>query len=381
LSDRCVYFRITDVVFSVANHELEFIAPVKPRVLFISGREITYIRNRVLLAALEKFSDVTVLTGKGRNIPFRTLTGLIRFITYAQKYDICWAGFYGQPLALLLSLIQRNPVILDAYISTYDTLCEDRVVFHPQSLLGRLAYWLDQKSCQRASVVITDTQANSRYFAQIFGVPEEKLRVVYVGCDESLFYPRPNTLSPSNCCEVFYYGSFLPLHGTEILIRACVLLKNRRDIHITIGGTGPQFPKIRQMVKDLDLRNVNLVGWIPTDQLPVYIARASICVGGHFSTIPKASRVISTKTFQFLAMRKPTIVGDNPATRELFTPGVHVYAVPMGDPKALANAILCLSDNHTLRDFIASNGYELFKTHLSIHAIAKQLEVLCTSVS
>jgi glycosyltransferase involved in cell wall biosynthesis len=351
----------------------EFDISMKPHVIFISGREASYIRNRVLLVALGKFCDVTILTGTGPNIPFRTLTGLIRFMTYGQKYDICWAGFYGQPLAILLSLIQRKPTILDAYVSTYDTLCEDRGLFHPRSLPGRLAYWLDQKSCQKASLVITDTQANAQYFAQEIGVPKEKLKIVYVGCDETLFYPRTDISSSSVYCEVFYYGSFLPLHGIEVIVQAAAMLKNRKDIHFTIGGYGPQFGKINEMIRRLELKNVSLAGWIPMEHLPVYIARASICLGGHFSTVPKAARVISTKTFQFVAMRKPTIVGDNEANRELFVHKEHVYAVPMGDPVALAEAIGELADAPALREHIAEGGYTLFQEKLTIKAIANRL--------
>ncbi len=346
--------------------------PVKCSVLFISGREISYIRNRVLLTALEKFCDVTVLTGNGRNIPSRILTGLLRFITYKQNYDVCWTGFYGQPIALILSRISHKPVILDAYVSTYDTLCEDRGLFRPRSLPGRLAYWLDRQSCQQAALVITDTMANAQYFIQKMGVPAEKLRVVYVGCDESLFYPRPEVRDSSHC-EVFYYGSFLPLHGTEIIIQAAALLKDRQDIQFTIGGDGLTFRKIRETLRRLDLRNVKLVGWIPMEQLPTYIARASICLGGHFSTVPKAARVISTKTFQFIAMRKPTIVGKNAATSELFVHGEHVYTVDMGKPEALAQAISELADDVILREHIATGGYELFRAQLTSRVLAEQL--------
>jgi len=359
--------------------------PVKCSVLFISGREISYIRNRVLLTALEKFCDVTVLTGNGRNIPSRILTGLLRFITYKQNYDVCWTGFYGQPIALILSRISHKPVILDAYVSTYDTLCEDRGLFRPRSLPGRLAYWLDRQSCQQAALVITDTMANAQYFIQKMGVPAEKLRVVYVGCDESLFYPRPEVRDSSHC-EVFYYGSFLPLHGTEIIIQAAALLKDRQDIQFTIGGDGLTFRKIRETLRRLDLRNVKLVGWIPMEQLPTYIARASICLGGHFSTVPKAARVISTKTFQFIAMRKPTIVGDNEASREVFISGEHVYAVQPGNPQSLAEAICLLMDNWELQQRIADGGYNIFGQRFATSVITQKLsqiikEIKCEYVS
>ncbi|MEM4725054.1 MAG: glycosyltransferase [Candidatus Hadarchaeum sp.] len=340
--------------------------------LFLSGREVEYIRNRVLLDLLQRCCDVTVLTGNGHNIVVRSIKGLFKWKINRPVYDVALAGFYGQPIAVVLGLLQRQPIILDAYVSTYDTLCEDRKLFHPHSILGRLAYWMDQKSCQLASLVLTDTRANAEYFSRQFGIPKEKFRVIYVGCDESLFYPRSDIIPSSSYCEVFYYGSFLPLHGTEVIIQAASLLKEHKDIHFTIGGNGPLFKSVKQQVEKLGLENISLVGWIPLEQLPLYIAQATICLGGHFSTIPKASRVISTKTFQFIAMRKPTIVGDSEAIRELFTHGEHVYAVPMDDPMALANAIRTLARNDVLRYQVASGGYEVFQYHLNV-SIANEL--------
>lgn len=346
---------------------------MRPRVLFLSGREISYMRNRVLLAALRLHHDVTVLTGNGHSIPTRIVIGLAQWLVRQPTYEVVLAGFYGQPIALALSVLQRKPVILDAYVSTYDTLCEDRALFCPHSLPGRLAYWLDWRSCQVASRVLTDTQAHAHYFAHQFGIPKIKLRPVYVGCDETLFYPCTDVSPPSHRCEVFSYSSFLPLHGTEVIVQAAALLRDRPDIRFTLGGDGVGLQAVRRMVDELKLDNVDLIGWIPTKHLPAYIARASICLGGHFSTIPKAARVIATKTFQFIAMRKPTIVGDNAATRELFVPGEHVYAVPMGDPTALAKAISELADDATLRNHIAAGGYALFQERLTTRIIAEQL--------
>jgi glycosyltransferase involved in cell wall biosynthesis len=359
---------------------------MKPRVLFISGREVDYIRNRVLLNALQTHFDVTVCTTGAHGTLTRIISGVARFIARLPDYDVCFVGFYGQPLAIILSLLQHKPIILDAYVSTYDTLCEDRCLFRPRSLMGRLARWLDRRSCQVATRIITDTQAHARYFKEGFGVPEHKLTTVYVGCEEKLFHPYDGASAASQHFEVFYYGAFLPLHGAEVIVQTAALLRDRPEIHFTLGGDGLCRAAVQRMVADLALTNVNLVGWIPMEQIPLYIARASVCLGGHFSTVPKARRVISTKTFQFIAMRKPTIVADNPATRELFTPGEHVYAVPMGDPAALAEAIRVLADDAVLRRRIAFGGYKVFRQRLTTCVIADQLasvvrEVLCVSAS
>jgi glycosyltransferase involved in cell wall biosynthesis len=348
---------------------------MKEPVLFISGRESSYIRNRVVLAALKRDFEVTVLTPEIRGTVQRTISGLGRFIAQRPEYRVCFVGFYGQPLAIALSMLQRKPIILDAYVSTYDTLCEDRRWFDPRSPVGRLAYWLDRRSCQVATTVVTDTKAHGRYFSETFAVPRSKVTSVYVGCDESLFYPRDETRISSNrrLFEVFTYSAFLPLHGTDVIIRAADLLRDRSEIHFIIGGDGRGRAAAERMVADLGLTNIEFTGWIPFEQLPEQIARASVCLGGHFSTIPKAARVISTKSFQFIAMRKPTIVGDNPATRELFIPGEHVCAVPMGSPEGLSEAICTLADNEALRLRIASGGYEIFEQRLTTPAIGDQL--------
>lgn len=85
-------------------------------------------------------------------------------------------------------------------------------------------------------------------------------------------------------------------------------------------------------------------------------------------------------------MRKPTIVADNPATREIFVPGEHVYTVPVGDPAALAEAIRALADDAALRHRIACGGHEVFRQRLTTRAIADRLGpiiegTLCVSAS
>ena len=157
--------------------------------LFISGREIGYIRNRVLLAALRAHYDVTILTPQLSGTSVRIAAGLTRFLLRPPNYDVVFAGFYGQPLAIALSRLQHKPIVLDAFVSTYDTLCEDRRRFPPNSLAGRLAFWLDAESCRGARRVLTDTAADAAYLRDTFDVPEVKLTPMYVGCDETLFFP------------------------------------------------------------------------------------------------------------------------------------------------------------------------------------------------
>lgn len=342
------------------------------RILFASGRETGYIRNRMVLKALRSAYDVSVLTPNARRTPTRILGGAARLVAARAPHDLCFAGFFGQPLALAAAIARRAPVILDAFVSTYDTLCEDRGTFSPSSPAGRLAFWLDEAGCRRAARVLTDTEANAEYLARTFGIPRIKLAALPVGCDEEVFFPRPKERATSRF-EVFHYGAFLGLHGADVIVRAAALLRDCRDIHLTLGGDGPLRREVIALADDLRLDNVSLPGWIPFERLPDHIARADVCLGGHFSTNAKAGRVVATKTYQFIAMARPTIVGDNAASREAFVSGEHVLAVRMGDPEALARAIVELRDDAAWRERLARAGYALFRECYNSVAIGRRL--------
>ena len=251
---------------------------------------------------------------------------------------------------------------------------------------GRLARWLDERGCAAATRVITDSQANASYFTENLGVPAHQIAPVYVGCDEELFVSSPAPSRSDSRCEVFYYGSFLPLHGTETIVEAAASAAPGAQNPLYPGREWSRFQNRSAADSALGLDNVTLTGWLPTGQLPRYIAAADVCLGGHFSKVPKASRVISTKTFQFVAMRRATVVGDNVATRELFVPGEHVCAVPMADPAALAQAVRRLADDPRLRARLADGGYAVYSEHLTTDAISRSLlavvsEALCASAS
>ena len=72
-------------------------------------------------------------------------------------------------------------------------------------------------------------------------------------------------------------------------------------------------------------------------------------------------------------MGKPTIVGDNPANRELLTPGHDAWFCQMADPEALASAILTLMQNRDLQAHLSQNALRTFKMHASTDALSRQV--------
>ena len=341
------------------------------RVLFVCGREPEYVRNQIILKALRQHAEVIELTDTSKSYFIRHLRLLFKILTYRKPYDIVFVGFYGYLLVFLMRLLTRRPIVFDAYLSTYNTLCLDRRVFLPQSLIGRLVLLMDRLACRLATLVVLDTRAHTDYFSKLYHIPLEKFRVLYLGYDEELFLPRP--APPEHPIKVFYYGSFLPLQGIEYIVQAAKLLEHEPDIVFQIAGEGLRFSEIRALAESLDCKNIGFLGWVPYHQLPDAIAQASVCLGGHFADSVKAQNVIATKTYQFLGMARPTIVGDNAANAEIFTHGEHVYMCQVADPRSLAEAILALRASRALREQIGWGGYRHLIERYSIARIGDVL--------
>jgi glycosyltransferase involved in cell wall biosynthesis len=180
--------------------------------------------------------------------------------------------------------------------------------------------------------------------------------------------------------EVFTYTSFLRLHGVQHILSAAKRLEEHQNITFTIAGDGPRLKEMRRLAQEFGLRSVRFPGWVPFDQLPALIAQADVCLGGHFSDVPKAARVIATKTYQFLAMGRPTVVGDTPANQEVMSHLQSAFFCPVADPAALAAAILELHGDPALCQRLGEEGMALYRRRFTTDAIARDLQPVLDSL-
>jgi glycosyltransferase involved in cell wall biosynthesis len=168
---------------------------------------------------------------------------------------------------------------------------------------------------------------------------------------------------------VVFHGTFIPLQGLPTIIRAAKLLEDKR-IRFRIVGDGQERPAIEQLVQDLAVSNVELVGRVPREQVPREIAAASLCFG-IFGTSEKAGRVVPNKLFECLAVGRPVITADTPAIRAAFSGEVEV--VPPGDPEELAVKIETLLANPRRLVELAGAGRARFERDYSESALGMLL--------
>jgi glycosyltransferase involved in cell wall biosynthesis len=331
-----------------------------------------------------RWNEIKSRTGKLK-IAWRLIIAYLRLLLMHQgiagDYDVMVVGYTGHFdifLARLLAWTKRRPLVFDAFVSLYNTFVEDRCLFGPNSLAARILLGIDRISCNLSDAVLLDTHAHIRYFKDTLKIGKPQFHCLWVGADDTVYFPRAAPQKDSTF-RVLFIGGFIPLQGVKHILQAARLLEKEPDIFFRLIGVGQEYEEIVNTADKLGMKNIDFAGWLPYEDLPLEIASAQICLG-IFGTTEKAKMVIPNKVYMSVAMAKPVITGDSPAVREVFTDQENILLCEMGNPKSLARSVMLLKSNARLRTRISKNGYELFRKEFAPKVIGQNVKEILSNL-
>ena len=326
----------------VKENSKSFVELIKEkRVLFITTKNIDYIRNTQELRLLnENASNVDVVYSSKNNYIGRIIEIWTKLICKNLKnIDAVFIGFAPQLILPFFKWkFRKKVIVIDFFISVYDTLINDRKKFKDKGIIAKLCHCIDSITLKWSSHVITDTNADARYFMEEFQSDKSKFETLYLEADKTIYYPREQYKREDlkDKFVVLYFGSILPLQGVDVVLDAVKLLKDEKNIFFQIIGPIPK--KYSKPIQE----NVEYIDWLSQEELAEHIANADLCLAGHFNgEIDKAKRTIPGKAYIYTAMKKKIILGDNLANRELYKENEkNVSFVEMGNAQNLSEKII-----------------------------------------
>ncbi len=320
---------------------------MKKKTLFITTKNLDYLRNIQEINLLKAQNQEVKVIGSSSNQYIKRLLvvyiGL--FFQRIKEYDTIFIGFAPQlVLPFWWWKFRGKQIKIDFFISMYDTLVFDRKKFKKNSLIGKILKYLDRRTLFLAEEIICDTKEHGKYFVTEFGAPFERMHTLYLEADTTIYYPRERKKA-GDFFEVLYFGSILPLQGVDIVLKSAQILQKNTAIHFTLIGP------IKEGDGKVESDTITYIPWLSQEQLAEAIAQADLCLAGHFNKdINKAKRTIPGKAYIYRAMEKPMILGDNSATRELYSEDMDgIYFVEMGNPQALAKKILKIKEEYFIK--------------------------------
>lgn len=342
---------------------MEYKKPL-PNVLFLCGGSPGYPSNRIKMSILGRHTKLRCLFSNRKNHITRLLEVMIRFPFYMWNVDVFFVGWIGHPLVILIRLFSKKPIIFDLQTELFEAICIDRKYYPATSFIGRLAWFLDSYAHRKSDIIIVHDRINAERIQELFNIPSEKLVLIPMCADRSIFYPRPQ-VKPDQYKDKFlveFCGEMSPSHGIEYIIRAAKLLEGT-DIFFRISGKGQCLPQARALYEELHPTNVEFVGrYLTMDEFIEQKASADLSLA-MFGDTPKSHHILMNKHFETIAMARPFVTGGPPkeyAVAEFFTDGEDAFFVPLADSEALAKKIQWIRDHESVRKKVAENGRALF---------------------
>ena len=343
---------------------------MKRTILWWGRSDPNYSRNRIIRKQLKNLNyeilDFYPLVSR-----FGYIEALLKKI---KRTDFVWVPCFRQRDILSASkwcLNKNIKLIIDPLISSWDkqTYEKEKILNQKQSdALKKKESFLFNK----ADFVLADTNLHANLFQKKLCVDKNKIFTVYVGAEDSLFNILPSQNNIRKKFEILFYGSFLPLHGSEIIIKAAKFFGKNNDIRWTLLGAGPDLPKCKELAKDCP--NIFFEEKIEFTKLSSRIKKADLLLG-IFGNSNKAGNVIPNKVFQSLASGKTVISRkSNAYPKKLLNLNNGIIFIEPNNPKALYKAVLKITEDKRFLRRSNAQAKIIYDTYFSEKVIKDQLK-------
>lgn len=239
--------------------------------------------------------------------------------------------------------------------------------------IGRL-HKLQVKVCKGADVVITP----SNYIANMvknWGIPEEKIRVIYNGVDF-----KPLEISKEEARKkigiagniLLSIGRLIPLKGFKMLIKIMPkLFEINQFFRLVIIGDGPEKKTLELIVKNMHLENkVYLVGSKSREELATFLAAADIFV------LNTAQEGFSHQILEAMTAGVPVITTAVGGNKEVIRQGENGFMIKYNDEFNLVEAIKTVWQTEELRSRFVEEGKKTAELFSSEKMVDETIKIL-----
>lgn len=209
------------------------------------------------------------------------------------------------------------------------------------------SYWKQRilKSLKDKNFVsfISISENLTKYWASI-GVNKKKQLSLHDGFAEDLFDKIKSKEDSRKALNislnekvVMYIGSLYPDREIENILVAAKSTPNLK--YYIIGGPKEMEDKYRAMAVEMNLNNIKFLGYIPHNNVPLYLSTADYLLALWSRKVPTINYCSPLKVFEYMASGNLIIAHDFPTIREVLTEGKTTFFVNPDEKNDLGNVL------------------------------------------
>lgn len=193
-------------------------------------------------------------------------------------------------------------------------------------------------------------------------------------------YLRPDYPTPpqADTFTVLYTGSMIPACALNSFIEAAAIVASDHaslPIRFRLVGNGVERPMLENMVRELNLSNVEFDGPVPREQVPNEIARADVLYAS-FRRLPVVALfgMSMNKVYEYLGGARPIILCADSANDPIAQAGAGL-SVAAENPRAIADAVITLFNTpYGERVAMGQRGREFARANCSSEVIGARFK-------
>ena len=325
--------------------------------ILYSCRPVRYLKSFFLNPATILFSDIVYINTM--NVDVNIL------------YELIWAKLF------------RKKVIVDFYVSVYDTVVLDRQWFRKGSLLAKTAGLIDKYFIKCADAILFLNKSEKEYYLRVSGiknVSEKKCHIIPVGVDRRTPVKNRFVNGESNTLNVCWWGSYQPLHGLEKIIKAADIIKKKNlDVRwYFFGNDEKKSLTYKNMAEDLGLGDICTIRndyTFSNGKLESFLTEKCDLALSIFGDSEKSKTVLPNKTLDGCAMRCLVLSGKSGGTSEYFDDSSLFLCDRTAESIADKIEEIYFADKDQLKKKI-EKAYSIFEKEFSTEALMKKYQGL-----
>lgn len=191
-------------------------------------------------------------------------------------------------------------------------------------------------------------------------------------------------VGPFGVPRLLYLGAFTPARDLETLLDAVARVSRHRSVKALFAGEhGPdRRSELRIEIERRGLGEIVEVRGEPTPtKIPAIVAAADVCLAPSAGHRAAGCTELPQPLLEYMACYRPVVAADVPGVSELVRDEVEGLLYPPGSPSALADAILEVLRDATLRERITEAGYRRVRDELNSGARRRRIREIYEQIA
>ncbi len=259
-----------------------------------------------------------------------------------ETFDVIHAhDWMTYPAGAAVANISRKPLIVHVHSTEFDRAGEN---------VNLRICDIERGSMRRADCVVCVSHLTARIVSSRYGVPDEKIRVVY----NAVELPQNGSweMKPIRQNEkiVLFLGRLTLQKGPEYFLHAAKkVVEKFPNVRFVMAGSGDMVRRCVQLAADLNLgRYVTFTGFLRGPDVDKIFSLADLYV------MPSVSEPFGIAPLEAMSHNVPVIISKQSGVSEVLT---HVLKVDFWDVDEMANKILGVLRHEPLRKTLKQHGH------------------------